>query len=87
MTSYIILYFLLINLIGLLIMKKDKQKAIKQQYRISEQTLWTIAFIGGAIGTTLGMRLFRHKTKHPSFKMGFPLLALLDFILFFYLIN
>ncbi len=84
MSEYFMLYFLSINLIGLFIMKIDKQKAIERQYRISEKTLWTIAVIGGAIGATIGMNLFRHKTKHLSFKVGFPILAILDIILLIY---
>lgn len=84
MSSYLFYYLIVINLIGLIIMKVDKQKAIKQQYRISERTLWIIAIIGGAVGTTLGMNLFRHKTKHLSFKIGFPILAIIEILLFVY---
>jgi uncharacterized membrane protein YsdA (DUF1294 family) len=84
MTVYYIYYLVVINLIGLIIMKVDKQKAINHQYRISENTLWVIAFIGGALGTTLGMNLFRHKTKHLSFKIGFPILAIIEILLFVY---
>lgn len=82
--TYLIFYFILINLIGFIVMKVDKQKAIKHQYRISENTLWIIAIIGGALGTTLGMNIFRHKTKHLSFKIGFPILAIIEILLFFY---
>ena len=86
MTEYIVLYFLIINIIGLSVMRVDKQRAIKHQYRISEQTLWIIAIVGGAIGAAIGMNMFRHKTKHVSFKLGFPLLAIIDLFLIFYLI-
>jgi uncharacterized membrane protein YsdA (DUF1294 family) len=74
---------ILINLIGFFIMGEDKRRARIHQYRIPERTLWLFAFIGGAIGTTLGMKIFRHKTKHTSFKIGFPLLAIIEIILFF----
>ena len=84
MTEYLIYYLIIINLVGLIIMKVDKQKAIKHQYRISEKTLWIIAIIGGAVGTTLGMNLFRHKTKHLSFKIGFPILAIIEILLLLY---
>jgi uncharacterized membrane protein YsdA (DUF1294 family) len=83
-TKYLIYYLIIINLVGLIIMKVDKQKAIKHQYRISEKTLWIIAIIGGAVGTTLGMNLFRHKTKHLSFKIGFPILAIIETLLLLY---
>ncbi|WP_342432536.1 DUF1294 domain-containing protein [Neobacillus sp. FSL H8-0543] len=77
-------FYLIMNIIGLLVMKVDKSRAIKRQYRISERTLWLVALFGGAVGTTAGMRLYRHKTKHFSFKVGFPLLAIAEIVLFSY---
>ncbi|RFU65953.1 DUF1294 domain-containing protein [Peribacillus glennii] len=81
MESLLLLYFLIINLIAFFTMKKDKEKAIKQQYRISEQTLWLLAVLGGAIGATAAMFRFRHKTKHISFRIGFPLMMLIELAL------
>ncbi|HYK74618.1 MAG TPA: DUF1294 domain-containing protein [Pseudoneobacillus sp.] len=68
----------LINLYGFVLMGIDKNKAKKGQYRISEKTLWVTAVCGGAVGTTIGMNVFRHKTKHTSFRIGFPLLAVIE---------
>ena len=62
-------------------MYTDKQKAIKQQWRISEKTLFTLAIFGGAIGGVLGMYLFRHKTKQNRFAFGFSLLAAVQLFL------
>jgi uncharacterized membrane protein YsdA (DUF1294 family) len=76
--------YVIMNLIGLIVMKADKDRAKKHQYRISEKTLWLIAVFGGAAGTTAGMQLYRHKTKHLSFKFGFPILALAELILLGY---
>jgi uncharacterized membrane protein YsdA (DUF1294 family) len=76
--------FIIMNLIGLIVMKIDKERAKKHQYRISEKTLWLIAIFGGAVGTTAGMQFFRHKTKHMPFKWGFPLLAAAEIILLGY---
>lgn len=77
----IITYLIVINLIGILAMYNDKQRAIKDKYRISENTLWLIALIGGATGTTTGMNLFRHKTKHFAFKFGFPLIMVAQIVI------
>jgi uncharacterized membrane protein YsdA (DUF1294 family) len=76
--------YIIMNIIGLIVMKVDKNRAIKHQYRISENTLWLVAIFGGAIGATAGMQVFRHKTKHLSFKVGFPLLAVAEVILLGY---
>ena len=67
-------YYLVINFIGFAIMGIDKRKAIKGAYRIPEATLFCVALLGGALGTKLGMNLFRHKTKHWYFVVGMPLI-------------
>lgn len=78
MTTSIIGYIIIINLIGFYIMGLDKKKAQKKQYRISEKALFTVALLGGSLGTTLGMNHFRHKTKHWYFKYGMPLIVMIQ---------
>lgn len=80
--TILLVAFLVMNISGLLIMGEDKKRAKKHQYRISERTLWLVALFGGAVGTTAGMQLYRHKTKHLSFKFGFPFLAGIELVLF-----
>lgn len=87
MINLLMIYFIIINLVGFYIMKADKAKARKHEYRISEKTLWLVAIVLGATGMTLGMNAFRHKTKHPQFKFGLPFLALADIVLCLYLFN
>lgn len=73
----LLVYLLLINAAGFLLMLIDKQNARKQQCRIPERTLMLTAAAGGSLGSLLGMYLFRHKTKHSKFTVGVPLLFLL----------
>ncbi|WP_223591050.1 DUF1294 domain-containing protein [Neobacillus bataviensis] len=73
-------YFIM-NIAGLVIMWEDKRRAKRHEYRIRERTLWLVALFGGAVGTTAGMQLYRHKTKHLNFKIGFPILAIIEVIL------
>ena len=61
------IYLVIINVLGFLIMGLDKAKAKKQKYRISENTLLFVALIGGSLGSYLGMYCFHHKTKHMKF--------------------
>lgn len=70
-----------INIAAFTLMGVDKNKAKKHQYRIRERTLWLAAIFGGAVGATIGMYFFRHKTRHLQFKIGFPILAIIDVIL------
>lgn len=80
----IIIYFLIINLIGFLVMYIDKQKAKKGKWRIPEKTLFIITGLGGGIGTMAGMYAFRHKTQKIAFVIGFPLITILEIIAIIY---
>ena len=53
-----------INVIAFAAMGIDKAKARAGKWRIAESTLFALAALGGALGGTLGMRVFHHKTKH-----------------------
>ena len=81
-TGYLVGGILLIvmNLIGYISMWADKKRAKKGKYRISEKTLFTIALLGGSLGSILGMNHFRHKTKHWYFKYGMPCIFILQII-------
>lgn len=79
-----IFYLFIVNLLGFLAMFIDKQKARHHQWRIPEKTLFLLAFLGGSLGTTLGMNLFRHKTKHWYFKFGMPLILICQIFLGIY---
>jgi len=66
-------------------MDSDKKRAIRGEWRIKESTLWLFALLGGAIGGYIAMKVYRHKTKHPSFTVFFPLIAIGHIILLGYL--
>ena len=67
-------YLLLVNLIAFVLMGLDKCRARRDQWRIPEKTLFLPAVLGGSLGAILGMRLFRHKTRHWYFRYGLPAL-------------
>ncbi|ABX40941.1 protein of unknown function DUF1294 [Lachnoclostridium phytofermentans ISDg] len=59
----------------------DKKKAKAREWRIRERTLFLIAFIGGSLGSLLGMKVFHHKTKHKNFQILIPLFLILQITL------
>ena len=81
----IICFLLAINIATFLLYGIDKYKAKKNQWRISEATLLTMAAIGGSIGAWAGMRLWHHKTMHKKFKYGIPLIIIMQIALVAYL--
>lgn len=79
--KYVLLYLFLVNAAGFLFMLADKHRARKKQWRIPEATLMGIAAMGGSIGALLGMYAFRHKTRHPKFYIGIPVLLVIQLCL------
>ena len=77
----VLIYLLIINAAGFLLMRIDKGKARKNRWRIPEATLMTVAALGGSAGALLGMYLFRHKTRHPKFTLGIPLILAVQVVI------
>ena len=67
-------YLLIVNAAAFVLMLADKIKAKKNKWRIPEATLMGTAAIGGSIGAIAGMYCFRHKTRHPKFTIGLPVI-------------
>jgi uncharacterized membrane protein YsdA (DUF1294 family) len=70
--------FAVMTVLGFIVMGVDKRKAQEKKWRIKEATLFAFAILFGGVGTTLGMYIFRHKTKHWYFAVFFPIFALID---------
>ena len=77
----LLIYLLLINAAGLLLMLIDKHKAKNNLWRIPERVLLLAAFLGGSLGSLLGMYIFRHKTKHLKFTLLVPLFLIVQSII------
>lgn len=75
-----LIYLLVINLVAFFTMGIDKWKARKDKWRVPEKTLFLLVLLGGSVGGILGMNVFRHKTKHWYFRIGFPLILVLQIV-------
>ena len=73
--TLLILILTVMSAVLFLMMGADKSRAKSHCRRIPEARLFLLAILGGAVGGTLGMWVFRHKTRHWYFAFGFPLLA------------
>ena len=85
--TFLIIYFIIMNIVGFALMGIDKRKAIKRNFRIPEASLFIGALIGGSIGSILGMQVFRHKTRHWYFVFGMPAILVVQIILLILLLT
>ena len=82
----ILLYLLIMNAAGFLVMTLDKLFAKRNAWRVPEKTLMGLAAFGGSIGVWLAMYTVRHKTKHMKFVIGVPVILACQIGLVLYLI-
>ena len=68
------------SIVGFLSMYVDKTKAKRRKWRTPEWVLFLIAVLFGGVGSTAGMYVFRHKTRHWYFKVFMPCLAVIDIV-------
>ncbi len=77
----LLIIILAVNIVAFAMYGIDKKKAIQKGWRISERSLLGIAFCFGSLGALLGMRFFRHKTKHTKFVILVPVALTIQVIL------
>ena len=81
MDKWIIYTLLAVNVVTFLVYGWDKLCARKDWWRIPERVLLGLALLGGSIGALLGMKAFRHKTKHRKFTVLVPLFLVMQIAL------
>ena len=79
-------WLVVINLVTFFVFGFDKLKAkYKETHetarRVPEKTLFPLAVIGGSVGALLGMKVWHHKTLHRSFRIGIPLILVLQIVI------
>ncbi|KOP64970.1 hypothetical protein AMS62_06660 [Bacillus sp. FJAT-18019] len=84
MRPALIVWIVFINAVAYLVMSDDKRRARMGRDRVPEKTLFLLAAIGGALGIWIAMYRKRHKTRHLTFKVGVPLLLIVNVALYTY---
>jgi uncharacterized membrane protein YsdA (DUF1294 family) len=77
-------FFIFINLLNFIFFGYDKYLAKNNKWRISENSLFMMSFMGGSIGAVLGMLLFRHKISKPVFYVSILIIIALQSVLVYY---
>lgn len=77
----LIIYLAAVNLAAFLTYGWDKMKAKRNEWRVPEKTLLALAVVGGSVGALAGMQFFHHKTRKWKFKVGVPLILLIQIAL------
>ncbi len=83
MTVFLLYYYLLVNVLAIIVVIYDKSNAIHQKSRVAERNLLRLALLGGALGMYIMMLLLRHKTRQRLFMISLPLMLGLHLIIYY----
>lgn len=83
----VIIYITAVNIAAFAVMGADKYKAQRNKWRISEASIFALGLIGGGAGLYFAMKLFRHKTRHLEFRLGIPVLVIINIIMLWYILQ
>lgn len=84
---YLLAYIVVINIVTFLAFAYDKYRAKKGGWRIKNIFLLGLSFIGGSLGGLLGMSLTRHKSRKSYYRIGLPLMVLMQVLILVYFMN
>lgn len=77
------IYLLIISFIAVIITIYDKICAIGKHWRVKENTLLLISFLGGSVVMYITMQIIRHKTRHLKFMIGIPIMIIIQLLIAF----
>ncbi len=77
----LLIYLLTVNIFGIILTVYDKSASKHSKRRVSEKTLFLFSIVGAGLSVYITMLFIRHKTKHPKFMIGIPLILVIEFIL------
>ena len=81
-------YLALISLISVIVTVYDKWAAKRRPSgRIRESSLIALSVVGGSAAMLLTMLFIRHKTRHPKFMIGIPLILIIQAALIYVFAN
>ena len=77
----VLIYYAAMSVISFFLYGIDKNRAQTGRWRIRESVLLGFSLLGGAVGALLGMKVWRHKTLHKTFRFGIPAILILQILI------
>ena len=76
---FLVFQLFFINICTFIAYWTDKRAAQKKTWRIRENDLHMLEFMGGWIGAFVGQKVFHHKTSKKSYQLMYKLMIVMEF--------
>jgi len=80
MIEFIVVFLLIVNVLAFVCMRSNKHGRFSK-YKIDKGTIFLLSLLGGSLGTLIGMRYYNYLRDNILFKIGVPVLLILQVIL------
>ena len=77
--KHLLIYWIIISALSVALTVWDKEAAKRRAMRVPESVLLLFAALGGGLAMYVTMFVIRHKTRHPKFTIGIPVIFVLQF--------
>lgn len=84
---FLVFHAVSINITTFIAYAMDKRAATRRTWRVPENTLHILEFLGGWLGALIAQKIFRHKTQKKSFRNLFWLMIFLEFLAIYIILN
>ncbi len=84
---FVVFHVICINFTTFIAYGVDKRAAVNHQWRIPENDLHMLEFLGGWIGAFIAQRFFHHKTSKKSFQNIYFLMIVMEIAVLWFLYN
>lgn len=84
---FLVFHLVSVNITTFVAYYLDKRAAVRHAWRVPENTLHTLEFLGGWLGALLAQKIFRHKTSKKSFRHMFLLMIFLEFLAIYIILS
>lgn len=84
---FLVFHLVSVNITTFVAYGLDKRAAVRHAWRVPENTLHALEFLGGWLGALIAQKLFRHKTNKKSFQKMFLLMIFLEFLAIYIILN
>lgn len=77
---FVVFQLVCINITTFIAYWVDKRAAVRGKWRVSENNLHTLEFLGGWIGAFIAQKVFHHKSSKKNYQRMYKVMIVMEFV-------